>query len=208
MDAVGIFWLTRLLRDDDTSLRCAAARLLATLAHPSAKAMRDTLLQAWPEGGSVMLHLGTSVKQPRAVAAAALTFAAVAIASSTAELPGPDEEGSDSVRCRQLAAHRLRLPEFWHRVLCAACPTRHWPGFPGSAESSERRRATVGKRTARRHARVGGQRCQGYSLAGGAKGRSSCQGRAGGASAQLAHLSRRRRPCRVAALSISGGRRS
>lgn len=85
-DAVGVFWLTRLLREADTNLRTEAILLLATLVHPATGPMRSLVLQAWPEGTTKMLSLGLSPKQPPAVQAAALTFVAVAMASSSSSL--------------------------------------------------------------------------------------------------------------------------
>jgi hypothetical protein len=98
-DAVGIFWLTRLLRDSDSRLRCDAAYLLATLIHPGTNTMRDAVLQAWPDGGTTMLRIGLSPRQPGAVSAAALTFAAVSMASPTIEtVPEPMSHPQASVR--------------------------------------------------------------------------------------------------------------
>ena len=97
-DAVGIFWLTRLLREPDARLRCNAILLLAALVHPAAGAMRDAVLQAWPEGATKMLALALSPRQPPAVAAAALTFVAVAMASSSRSLTQRHEEENVPVR--------------------------------------------------------------------------------------------------------------
>jgi hypothetical protein len=97
-DAVGVFWLTRLLREPDTSLRADAILLLASLIHPATGPMRSLMLQAWPEGTTKMLSLGLSQKQPPAVAAAALTFIAVAMASSSRSVQ-PSNDHPVPVRC-------------------------------------------------------------------------------------------------------------
>ena len=86
-DAVGIFWLTRLMRHPDTGLRCLAIDLLSALVSPAAPEMRSAVLHAWPEGGTIMLRTALSAKQPTKVAAAALRFVTVAMASSSRDVP-------------------------------------------------------------------------------------------------------------------------
>lgn len=97
-EAVGIFWLTRLLREPDTRLRCDAAHLLAAIVQPAAGLLRDAVLQAWPEGGSAMLRLALSPRQPSAVSAAALAFVAVAMGTSTCDIPRAVQDPEAAVR--------------------------------------------------------------------------------------------------------------
>lgn len=136
--AVGVFWLTRLLRDREVHVRSAAARLLAILVHPAAGQMRSVLLRAWPEGGTVMMRHGLSRRQPPAFAAAALTFTAASMATSSVDVPKAGHDQSTSVRhlaqrpkcgadvtlahhCRTwinrssclLGAHWLHLSQIW-----------------------------------------------------------------------------------------------
>jgi len=53
----GTFWLTRLSRDREASVRVAALGLLAHLASPRAPATRRMLLQGWPEAGTALLKV-------------------------------------------------------------------------------------------------------------------------------------------------------
>lgn len=71
-------------------MRCQAAQLLCIVAHPAALKMQSTILQAWPEGGTLMMRHGLSRRQPPAFSAAALTFTATSMASSTVDVPFPD----------------------------------------------------------------------------------------------------------------------
>ena len=130
-DAVGIFWLTRLLRADaDVRIRCDAAALLATLVHPRAAAMRAAVLTAWPEGGSAMLRFGLSRCQPAALAAAALEFAAVSMASSSRDIPRSEPDPDSSVRRLQrslapICSLSRRGPSFRCALLDANVPPLH-----------------------------------------------------------------------------------
>ena len=53
----GTFWLTRLSRDREASVRVTALCLLAHLASPRAPATRRMLLQGWPEAGTALLKV-------------------------------------------------------------------------------------------------------------------------------------------------------
>jgi len=53
----GTFWLTRLSRDREASVRVAALGLLAHLASSRAPATRRMLLQGWPEAGTALLKV-------------------------------------------------------------------------------------------------------------------------------------------------------
>lgn len=97
-NAVGVFWLTRLLRHQDVHVRCSTAHLLATLVHPAAGQMRSVLLRAWPEGGTVMMRHGLSRRQPPAFAAAALCFTAASMATSSTEVPKSGHDAASKVR--------------------------------------------------------------------------------------------------------------
>ena len=55
----GTFWLTRLARDREASVRATALLLLAHLAGPEAVCTRRMLLQGWPEAGSAVLKVFT-----------------------------------------------------------------------------------------------------------------------------------------------------
>lgn len=113
-DAVGVFWLTRVLRDRDAVTRAAAARLLAALAHPRAAATRALLLTAWPEGGAARVRAALSHVQTPLTRVAALTFRAVAMASSTADLPGACSDSTTLVRApnpQPLCSHSFRPPD-------------------------------------------------------------------------------------------------
>jgi hypothetical protein len=90
VSAVGIVWLTKQVKSLDLHVRCQAVQLLSILAHPSSLQMRNTLLQAWPEGGTLMMRHGLSRRQPPAFSAAALTFTATSMASSTMDVPVPE----------------------------------------------------------------------------------------------------------------------
>lgn len=54
----GTFWLTRLARDREATVRVAAVSLLAHLAGPTAHPTRRMLLQGWPEAGTAVLKVG------------------------------------------------------------------------------------------------------------------------------------------------------
>lgn len=94
---MGVFWLTRLLRDRDVHVRCEAAHLLATLVHPAAGQMRSMLMRAWPEGGTVMMRHGLSRLQPPAFAAAALSFTAASMATSSVDVPKANANQASTV---------------------------------------------------------------------------------------------------------------
>ncbi|DBA67372.1 TPA: hypothetical protein ACH3X2_001663 [Trebouxia sp. C0005] len=81
----GTFWLTRLSRDREASVRVTALGLLAHLASPRAPATRRMLLQGWPEAGTAMLKVALQKEEPLAVRAAALRFLAVAMTISLSE---------------------------------------------------------------------------------------------------------------------------
>ncbi|KAL0055596.1 hypothetical protein WJX82_002269 [Trebouxia sp. C0006] len=81
----GTFWLTRLSRDREASVRVAALGLLAHLASPRAPATRRMLLQGWPEAGTALLKVALQKEEPLAVRAAALRFLAVAMTMSSSE---------------------------------------------------------------------------------------------------------------------------
>jgi len=53
----GTFWLTRLSRDREASVRVTALGLLTHLASPRAPATRRMLLQGWPEAGTALLKV-------------------------------------------------------------------------------------------------------------------------------------------------------
>lgn len=57
----GTFWLTRLARDREAEVRAAALSLLSQLAGPEAIPTRRMLLQGWPEAGSAVLKVATTL---------------------------------------------------------------------------------------------------------------------------------------------------
>lgn len=59
----GTFWLTRLARDSEATVRLAALSLLAHLAAPTATPTRRMLLQGWPEAGTAVLKVDNSPLQ-------------------------------------------------------------------------------------------------------------------------------------------------
>ena len=60
MQVGGTFWLTRLARDREATVRIAALSLLAHLARPTATPTRRMLLQGWPEAGTALLKVHAS----------------------------------------------------------------------------------------------------------------------------------------------------
>lgn len=64
MQVGGTFWLTRLARDREATVRLAALSLLAHLAAPTATPTRRMLLQGWPEAGTAVLKVHNSPLQP------------------------------------------------------------------------------------------------------------------------------------------------
>eukprot|EP00892_Ulva_mutabilis_P007023 jgi/Ulvmu1/4693/UM002_0424.1 len=96
-NAIGVFWLTRLLRDREVHVRCQAAHLLAILVHPAAGQMRSVLLRAWPEGGTVMMRYGLSRRQPPSFAAAAMKFTAASMATSSEDVPKAGHDQASTV---------------------------------------------------------------------------------------------------------------
>ncbi|DBB03962.1 TPA: hypothetical protein ACH3X1_013032 [Trebouxia sp. C0004] len=81
----GTFWMTRLSRDREASVRVTALGLLAHLASPRAPATRRMLLQGWPEAATALLKVVLQKEEPLAVRAAALRFLAVAMTISSSE---------------------------------------------------------------------------------------------------------------------------
>jgi hypothetical protein len=103
-NAVGVFWLTRQLKANDVEVRCAAAQVLCALVHPSAKGMCSSVLQSWPEGGSVMMRHGLSRRQPSAFSAAALAFTATSVATSTVDVPALEQHAVCSTHAGEPAS--------------------------------------------------------------------------------------------------------
>ncbi|WIA13616.1 hypothetical protein OEZ85_007180 [Tetradesmus obliquus] len=90
----GTFWLSRLCRDRESSIRCLALRLLGQLLAPGAAATQALIAHSWPDCGHRLVRVALDTCEAHGVRAAAMRALAASMVIPVSILQQQQQQGA------------------------------------------------------------------------------------------------------------------